>query len=151
VTTTSTAPVVLDALLESLGDALSPVRVFESWPGPEAAAEMLFFAETEWDVYEIATIKAGRKARQEDYSIKFSLWKVGDDGTSPASPRASRERCYELFGLVEDVLAEDVTAGAGSESVQWITVEPDEAKPVKFEKGWAYALDGRFRVHARLL
>lgn len=149
-TSTSSVPLILDALLDTLTAAM-PVPVFEAWPGDAAAErEMVFFGETTWLEYVIPTIKAGRKARQENYEIEFEVWRVLDEGTTPAAPKASRDRCFELFGLVEDALAEDVTAGAGFESIQWAVSRPETAGPRKFERGFAYRVAGSIEVHARL-
>jgi hypothetical protein len=147
--TTTTVPAVTDGLLAAL--QTGPVQVFESWPGPEAAPEMIVLGEVEWDSYEIATIKAGRKHRQEEYGIGFEVFVVGAEGTTPASPKAARPRGFEIFGDVEDVLADDVTGGTDFTTVQFIVSAPRTAGPRVFERGWAYRVAGVFQVRARLL
>lgn len=150
--TTSTAPEVLDGLLQALNNGqLSGVKVYETWPGPEAAAEMIVLGDVEWDDYAIATIKAGRKHRQEDYNIGFEVFVAGEAGTTPASPKTARDRAFAVLADLEDALADDVTAGTAFTTVQYVEIRPTEAAPFVFEKGWAYRVAGQFEVHARLL
>lgn len=155
--TTSTAPAVINALLK-----IDPERSFESWPGPEAKAEMLVLGADParppilWDGdegYRIATIKADRKHRQESYDIAFEVFIMGADDTTPAAPKAARDRAFEFLAEYENALANNVVANVegGFANVQWIQITPAEAGPRVFEHGWAYRIAGTFRVAARLL
>jgi hypothetical protein len=144
---TSTAPTVIDALVSLVNAA--GVKTFEQWPGPDAAPEMLCLGKVTWDDYELSGVKAGRQHRQENYSIGFELFVFGRAGTTPASPKAARDRAFSLLGEIEDVLADDAKAGLGT-AVQWVQVRVTDAEPRVFEKGWAYRVAGSFAAHARL-
>lgn len=148
--TTSTVPIVTDALLSLLNANLSTATAFESWPGPEATAEMVVFGEVDWDVYEIATIKAGRKHRQEVYGIAWEIYVMGEAGTTPANPKPARDRAFALLTELEDALANDQRAGLPATAVQRIECTPDKSGPRVFEKGWGYRITGQFIVHDRL-
>lgn len=150
--TTSSVPAVIDALL----GITWPVAIFESWPGPEARPEMIVLGgdqgETvKWNGYAIATIKAGRKQRQEDYDLLFGIFVLGGTGTAPASPKAARDRAFEIFAGIEDSLATDVTIDTDFATVQWAVSAPRTAAPRVFETGWMYRIEGAFEVHARLV
>lgn len=148
--TTSTVPVVTDALL-----SIDPTKSFEAWPGPEAAPEMLVLGEVTWaegsEATRIATVKVGRKQRSEFYLIAFELYIMGAANTSPASPKDARDRAFTFLREYEDALAEDVTGNTDFATVQWIEVHATEAGPRVFERGWAYRIAGAFAVHARLV
>lgn len=154
--TTSTVPAVLEALLTTLNadyladDDLAHVKAHEAWPGPDATSEMLIFGEVSWDEYVIPTIKAGRQARQEGWSVPFEVWVVGDAGTSPTDPSASRDRAFAILAVAEDAVAEDPWVGLGRVAVQHVQIRPLTAGPHQFEKGWAYVITGRFQTEARL-
>lgn len=149
--TTSTVPAVVASLLTALNANLpAGTKAYESWPGPEAAKEMVIFGKVRWDDYAIATIKAGRKQRQENWALGFEVFVSGGAGTSPANPTAAKDRAFVLLTELEDFLAEDVTGGTDFATVQWIDIRPLEAEPRVFEKGWAYRISGEFLVHARL-
>lgn len=149
--TTSSVPAVTDAVIGVLTAAVG-FDVFEAWPGPEATAEMVFLSGVEWDEYRVPTIKTGRKARQEDYRLKFEVWVVLAEDTSPGRPKVSRDRAFELFGLVEDAFSEDPSVGLGyaANSIQWALAAPSDAGPIKFDNGHAYQIKGAVEVHARL-
>lgn len=153
--TTSTVPAVIDGLLEQAESAS-----FEAWPGIEGAAtagRFLKLGEVTWtdgtEATRIATVKAGRKQRNEFYEIAFELFIMGAAGTSPSKPKAARDEAFAALAEYEDALAEDVTAGAEGRfsTVQWVEIHPTTAEPRVFERGWAYRIAGAFMVHARLV
>lgn len=146
--TTSTVPTVIDALLARL--ATAGVTAFESWPGPEAAREMLVLGEVDWDDYRVASIKPGRQQRQEDYAVAFELFVMGRAGTTPSVPKAARDRAFVILGLVEDVLATNWTLSTAAATVQRVELRVVNGGPRVFEKGWAWRIAGRFDVYARL-
>lgn len=146
--TTSTVSATIDALLAAF-QAAGALPAFESWPGPgDAKPEMLVLGEVTWDDYAIATIKAGRKQRQENWSIGFELFVMGAPGTTPADPAPARVRAFALLAPIENVLADDPET---TPDVQWVEIRPTEAGPRVFEKGWAYRIAGRFVARARLI
>lgn len=149
--TTTTVPVVIDAFLEAINENAETPPGFEAWPGPEAAPEMFVLGQIDWDTYEIPTIKAGRKARQEAYDIAFELFVMGADGTSPSEPGPARTVAFNMLAPIEDVLAEDPSCGTDYLRVQHVQLKPNQAGPRKFERGWAYRIAGAIHVEARLL
>lgn len=147
--TTSTVPAVVDGFLAAVAAELD-VDTYESWPGPEASREMFILSDVEWEDYTIPTIMAGRRQRQEDWSIGFEVWVVGGAGSTPSNVKPARDRAFEILSGVEDVLAEDVTGGTDHATVQHVQLRPTEAGPRVNEGGWAYRVAGRVEVRARL-
>lgn len=148
--TTSTFPTVIDALLTLLNANLpGTVTAYESWPGPDAAAEMVVLGEVTWSKYEIASLKVGRQRRQEDYTVGFEVFVFGTTGTSPTNPKPVRDRAAVLFSEVEDLLADNPKLSLGV-TVQQVEPHPAEAGPRVFEKAWAYRVAGQIEVNARL-
>lgn len=145
--TTSSVPAVLDAFLDLVNLSLDGVTAYEQWPGPSAAPEMVVLGEIEWDNEEIATIKAGRKQRQEDWAVEFEVFVFHTPGTVPDDPKPARDRAYAIFAEIEDVCANDPKLGVG---IQYAGLRPTSAGPRKFEKGWAYRIACRLYVFARL-
>lgn len=150
--TTSTVPAVLDALLSTINADLTNVTAYETWPGPEASAEMVVFGEIRWTEYKIATVKTSRKQRDEEYEIDWFVYVAGEPGTTPDDPKTARDRAFEIMESLEDVLADDPAAGLGYASIISIEVAPgaETTGPVLFEKGWAYRIPGKFAIRARL-
>ena len=151
--TTSTVPTVIDAALSAINaDLPSGVEAFEAWPGPEAAAEMVVLGEVTWEDYEVASIKAGRQRRQEDWTVAFEVFVFGTayaaKGSTPANPAPARNRAFVLATSLEDVLADNPKLGVGSGG--WAATALTAAGPRVFEKGWAYRVAGRIHVQARL-
>lgn len=148
--TTSIVPSVLDASLVALNaDLPAGVTAFESWPGPEAAAEMVVLGDIEWADYDVASIKTGRQYRDEDWSVGFEVFVFGTSGSTPADPSTARDRAFVLAASVEDVFADNPKVGITSGG--WARSRLTEAGPRVFEKGWAYRVAGRIHVHARLI
>lgn len=146
--TTSTVPAVIDGLLTDL--RAGGLEAFESWPGAEAAREMVVLGEIEWQEYEIPTIKAGRKQRQEAWTVGFELYVMGQPGSKPSDASPSRDRAFALLKVAEDLLAVDVTGGTDFATVQNVQIRPQSAGPRVFENGWAYRIAGVFATQARL-
>ena len=153
--TTSTVPAAITSLLTLFNNALTTasladVRAFESWPGTDAAREMVVFGEVEWDEYEIASIKAGRQRRDEDWAIGFEVYVIGKAETTPKEPVTARDRAFAILAALESALADTPRGGLSAPTVDWVQVRPTVAGPRVFEQGWAYRVAGRIHVHARL-
>lgn len=148
--TTSTVPAVLDAFLTLVNGALADVTAFEQWPGAAAAPEMVVLGEVEWDDEYIATVKAGRKQRQEDWSVEFEVFIFHTPGTVPDDPKPARDRAFAVLADIEDVCANDPKLGLDAGTVQYAGLRPTSAGPRKFEKAWAYRIAARLYVSARL-
>ena len=147
--TTSTFPTVVDAVLDAVNaDLPGTVTAFESWPGPDAAAEMVVLGEITWEAYEIDSLKTGRQRRAEDYTIGFETFVFGTTGTTPANPKAARDRAAVLVTSLENVLANAPALGVGAGG--WIQTRLTGAGPRVFEKGWAYRVAGNIHAHALL-
>lgn len=154
--TSTTVPAVIDGFLTAVNNELDGVTAYESWPGLEAAREMVVI-EGEgsndpilWQQYEIPTITAGRRQRQEQYEIRWAIYVVGTTGTSPSNPKPARTRAFTIAKTLEDVLAEDVTAGTSHTVVQDAQLSLTSAGPRVYETGWAYRITGVLAVRARL-
>ena len=149
--TTSTAPTVLDALIAAINADLTGVTAYESWPGPEASREMVVFGDINWTEAPFPVLaNAARVHRDELYSIEFSIYVVGGAGNAPSSPKVARDRAFTIMDSLENVLAEDPTAGTDYVTVAWVKHNAETAGPREFEKGWAYFIAGNFSVKARL-
>lgn len=150
--TTSSVPTIIDALLEAFATNLpGGVPVFEAWPGAEAKREMVHFGPVTWDDYTIATIKAGRQQRQENYDIEFFVYAAPVAGSSPSNPKATRDRAYTLLAALEDALADDPKPSADNVSIQHVQIRPRDTGVREFEKSWFYGISGSIAVAARLV
>jgi hypothetical protein len=155
--TTSSYPVVIDAILAGVNGAmvgdLAGVQAWESWPYDEATGEMIQLGEVTWqgDGTRIATIKSGRKHRDEHWSVEFDLVVAGFEGSTPTDPSPARNRAFAIFAAVEDLLADDVVLGLGPTVCEWIEVQQTKAMPRVFEKGYGFLISGLFVCHARLI
>lgn len=152
--TTSTVPAVIDALLDTINTDLAGVTAYETWPGPEASDEMVVLGAIRWTDYKIATVKTARKQRDEEYEIDWFIYAAGETGTTPDDPKPQRDRAFEIMESLENVLADDPAAGLGHASIISIEVVPgdDDTQPYVYPetKGWAYRIAGKFRIRARL-
>ena len=152
--TTSVVPTVIDrivaAVTAEMTGSLADVKTAQAWPGPEAKRRMFLLGETTWPRYAIATIKAGRKQRDERFSIEFEAWVLGTKNTTPSNPGPARDEAFAMVAEAENVLADDPSIGLGN-TVQWVQIQPKSAGPRQFEKGgWAYRITGDFVALARL-
>lgn len=153
--TSSTAPALIDATVTLMAAEmtellLTDVKTSQVWPGPDAQRRMFFLGETTWANYEIASIKAGRKQRDEAYEVEFEIWVLGDEGTTPSNPTATRTEAYAMLTGLENVGADDPNFGLALGQIQWAQVRPKKAGPRQFSKGWAYIITGAIVAHARL-
>ena len=150
--TTSTYPTTLDTLLTAINAAMSGalagVKAYEGWPGPDAVREMILFTGMEWDEYAIPTIKTGRVLRDEVWRAEFELIVASVETSTPPDPSDARDRAFAILAALENLLANDTTAGATG--VLWLEVHPQKAEPRVFEKGWGYGISGVVVCNARL-
>lgn len=105
--TTSTVPSAKAALTALVAAALSGVQVTYGRPADaELNSECVWIGDTTGR-QRVPTIKAGRKARHETYSIDVVCWVDIERGlTSEAEARA-----FVLLGEVEDAVADDPSLG----------------------------------------
>lgn len=159
--TTSTVPTVKAQLVTKFTTALATasrddgqVPVTYAWPGPATQPECVFLgpnpqtADLRLDLSsDIPTIKAGRKQRQESYTVRVTVWEWRPDLTATGAATVEAQ-AFALAAEIEDVLANDPQAGLSS--VQWIKVESLASTLFPFEKGWACELAMDLNVAARL-
>lgn len=146
--TTSTVPAVRAALQTEI-EALLPsgVKCYRSWPGPDAAREMIVLGKVEGS-HESATVKAGRQQRQESYTIEAEAWVFGADGATPANCGPVEDRAWTLMESVENVLADDPKIGTAV--IHWARPGRIEQDIAAFEKSWAVRVAITIEVEARL-
>ena len=147
--TASTVPAFIDALLAAMTTALPGVQVSAAWPGPDVTDEETLFigAEVEnWDL-EIPTMKAGRKQRQETYTVSLEAWVAKPGLLRAESASAARTRAVEIIDAVDSFLADDP---ALTPSVLWARLEGRGATLVPFDKGWSCQATASISVAARL-
>lgn len=106
-TTTSTVPAVYDAMLALFGDALPGVQVVDGRP-PDTllARELVFLGDYDLEA-EVPVSKAGRKARDERYTIDVVIFVARPRGTTSQA----RARAEEIRSTCESALAADVILG----------------------------------------
>lgn len=161
--TTSTVPTVKAQLVTVFTTALAAaargggqVPVDYAWPGPDTEPEAVFLgrhpalSDIRMDVVDdIPTIKAGRKQRSEEYSVPVTVWEFRPD-LQPTDAQECESEAYVLFGLLEDVLAEDPNIGLPSGTILWARLGDHSSTLWPFEKGWACELTFEVDVEARL-
>lgn len=146
--TTSAIATARDALVTALdAEATLTGNVHYAWEGvvmekPEA---VWIDQVSDW-TSEIASIKAGRKHRNEQFTFQLVI-NVVTQGVA-GSAQTCFERAVTLHAAVEDALADDVQAG--TTAVQWLHVEGVEANLLPYEKGWLAQLVVDVTGHARL-
>jgi hypothetical protein len=107
VATTSTVPTAKAALVSLIGTALSGVQVTYGRPSDAELDRECVWVGDVTGRQQVPTMKAGRKARHETYSVEVVAWVAMDRGlVSDAEARA-----FVLLGSVEDVVANDPTLG----------------------------------------
>lgn len=153
--TNSTVPTIKQQLVTVLDAALS-VPVTYAWPGPKTESKSVFLGNhpATQDIRldgssEIPTIKAGRKQRQEDYTLRVTVWSFRPDLTSDGAEACETE-AFGIFGDIDDELADDPQIGLASTVVQAVTVASYSSTLFPFQSGWACELAVDLRVQARL-
>lgn len=161
--TTSTVPTVKAQLVTKFATALATasrssgqVPVTYAWDGPDTQPECVFLgpnpqtADLRLDLsHDIPTIKAGRKHRAENYTVRATVWQWRPD-LSSGSAATVESAAFTIAGLLEGVLADDPLIGLASTVVQWVKVESVASTLFPFQKGWACELAMDLEVSARL-
>lgn len=152
--TTSTVPAVKAALVTAFNAEAGDELAHYSWH-PSVGSEAIFFGQvlTDGDAgateieHDIPVMKAGRKQRDETYTLELTLLNVRE-GLEPSEAAAAELRGFELLAYVEDVLANDPTAGIAA--VKTIVIESISAALKAAGKGWTSEITVRLEVKARL-
>ena len=152
--TVSTIPTVKSKLVE-LFAAAGP-EAFYAWPGPSCPPRAIFLGRhPELDDVRIdgtsedPTIKAGRRQRQETYTVPVTAWSFRPDLTAEGAETAEAD-AFDLAKTVEDVLADNVTLGLGP-AVHRAFIADVASTLFPFQKGWACELVVQVEVTARLV
>lgn len=147
--TASTVPAFIDALLAAMTTALPAVQVSAAWPGPDANDEEMLFvgdAVEAWDL-EIPTMKAGRKQRQETYTVTIEAWVAKPGLLRADSAAAARTRAIQIVDEVDSFLADEPEL---IDSILWARLGSRGATLVPFGPGWACQATASIEVAARL-
>jgi hypothetical protein len=110
--TTSTAPTVRAALVALLAAraGLAGVQITHVWPGDAAdTQEAMWLGRTHSGADQYVELRAGRKPRDEEYTVDLYIW-VADPTQWGA---ASETRAFALMAEVENMVADDPTLGGG--------------------------------------
>lgn len=159
--TTSTVPAVKKQIVDKLKTALASasrdegqVPVTYAWPGPATQPECVFLgpnpqtADLRLDLNsDIPTIKAGRKQRQETYTVRITVWEWRPD-LNAVGAETAEDDAFKLAAKIEDVFADDPTIGLSQ--IQWAKVDTLASTLWPFEKGWGCELAIDIDVAARL-
>lgn len=149
--TTATTSVLQDAkgaLLALLVDraGLAEVQVVYADPGGRRRAECMFFGSARGS-HQIASIKAGRKARSERLEIELYIYCFRKGSKDP---RDTEARVLGLLGEVEDALAESPQLGLAG-AVQWAKLGAIEELDCGFrDEGTDAVALVRIEIEARL-
>lgn len=146
--TTSLLPATRTALVDLLKDHanLAGVTVARNLPtGDVLPRELVHIASTSTGSHEFATLRAGRKTRNESFTLTVVFDTILAASTDPEEAEA---RVFEMFAALEDVIADDpslgmehtLRAGIG----EWRVIA-DHA-----ERGTAAHLEADVNVEARL-
>jgi hypothetical protein len=103
----STVPTAKAALVTLIGAQLTGVQVTYGRPADSQLERECVWVGDVTGQQRVPTMMAGRKHRQEDYSVEVVCWVADTRGLVSAA----EARCFELLGEVEDVVADDPTLG----------------------------------------
>lgn len=163
--TTSTVPTVRAQLVTLFTSALAtagttggPVQVAYTWPGAAAESECVFLGRHP-DIEgvasggvrgrsSLATFKAGRKQRDENYTVDFTVWSFHPD-LKPDQATSADARGFAIRALCEDVLAADPRIGLGTLIVK-AELGEYAADLIPFETGYISYIVQAVEVEARL-
>lgn len=159
--TTSTIPAFYDRFVTVATSALATssrsggqVQVAYAWPGASTRDESVFLgrhpetADIRLDATsDIPTLKAGRKQRQENYDVEFTVWVFRPD-LHPDDAKICHVRAFEILDDLEDELADDPQLGLPSIQLAKMTDLVQILWP--FETGWSCELVATLEVRARL-
>lgn len=149
-TSTSTIGLFRAALVDALDTDVLAGKVHYAWPGPQIAKgahEVFWFDEIpNWSQI-IPNMKAGRKQRQETYTLEGVLW-VAQPDVGVAGAQTCFERALVLAAVPENALADDVQLG--DTNIQWGLLAERTLALIPHENGWAAMITMRFEGNARL-
>lgn len=155
--TASTLPTVKTRLVTRLAarDALAGVQVAYAWPGVETEGETIFLDPPDVEhvtTSEIPTMKAGRKAREESYTVVVTIQVF--DGTVGVDDAATVEaRAFALLAELDGELADDPNLGLSAATpgpTCRVSIAGYRRSLATWHSGWVARLDVELAVDARL-
>jgi len=142
----SSYPIVAAALREQLAARLSDIVVARGAPlNHITGKEAIMIGNIEDGVHEFATMRPGRKTRNERYLLLINI-RAKRDGIEPT---AAEERAFELLAEVEDLISEDPGIGLGDPTIR-IHMQEFEMDSYTEDPGWACMIVAKLLVEARL-
>lgn len=127
-------------------------KVSFAWPGPAAkgAKELAWVDDVVDFSQQIVGMKAGRKMREEFYTLELVLWVTRPQGNNqPAAAEQCLLRALELQAVIEDALADDVQLGeTGIEKLE--LADWEITFPVPVEQSWGCQIVSAVDVEALL-
>lgn len=149
--TVPTAKATLTALLTTRHAGDSLVKVSYAWPGPDAKGDLVYLGrppdEASAGTSRVPTIRSGRQARQESYTIEVTHWAFRGDAT-PQTAATVEARGFALLSITDGLVADDPDLGVES---NFVAQSGDFAwRLIPFEKGWAVEIVSQVTCSARL-
>lgn len=147
--TASIAHTARAALVAAIDTGALADKVYYGWPGPEGDSQ----SELAWIdgiidwTSPIATMKAGRRHRQEEFTMVLIVLTSASEEDSQGLDTVF-QRLLVLVKVVEDALADDTTLGESA--IQWAEITDIESTDQPYDKGWISRAVVQIRVHARL-
>lgn len=144
--TRSTVPTVKARLVTVLAAALPTVQVEYSHPGGAIETEAFYLGAVRGSDDIPVMNGPARKKRDESYTV--DVWCEAQK--SGATSQEAEERAWELFGSLEDILANDMTLGLAG--VIWARLESwDDFLSFDLKSGgWSARIRAGVTVRARL-
>ena len=130
--TTSTVPAAKTALVTLISAALPGVQVTYGRPPDNELERECVYVGNVSGVQRIPTMRAGRKPREETYSVEIVVAILLERGTTSDA----EDRAFELLAECEDVVADDPTLAIASAAGSF------EAVAGSFESTADYTLEG---------
>lgn len=143
---TSSYPIVATALKQVLLDRFGPEIVARGAPFKRITGkEGIFIGGVEDGTHEFATMRAGRKTRNERYLLKINI-RTKRDGAEPVD---AEERAFELLSEIEDILSEDPRIGLDEPTLR-VHLSEFDMDSFTEDPGWACMIVAKLLVEVRL-
>jgi hypothetical protein len=149
--TTSVLGIARARLVEACGTGELEGKFHYAWPGAEISKgrhEVFWIDDIpKWN-QSIPNLKAGRKQRQEEFSIEIVGWVSRPGEPGDVGARATFERMLELLAVLENNMADDVQLE--NSAFQWLQLTERVPDLVPHERGWACMVVSTVEGQARL-
>lgn len=152
--TTSTIPTLKAAIIATL-DAragLNGVHVVYAWDGPAMEGESVFLDPpdtTQPGRSQIPTLKAGRKAREETFTVVLVV-QVAQAGGTADTAATTEARAYAILAEAENTFADDPGLAAVVGPTGRFILGDHTRTLTAFEKGWVSRLEQNIECAVRL-